>query len=89
MARIAALSAAGRFSQEVTTFARSGQDTPEICARICVQPFEKSCFCEVSEGFAEGSNPFARSSFSSKRNFLGFILDVITFVVTLVSWFWN
>jgi hypothetical protein len=36
IAKIAALNAAGSSAQPATTFAKSGQNAPEICARICV-----------------------------------------------------
>ena len=47
IARIAALNAAGNSDQVATTFAKSGQEEPKICARICVHPAPVA-FVEVS-----------------------------------------
>jgi hypothetical protein len=66
MARTAALSDAGSFSQDATTFAKSGQTAPVVCARICVyaacSDAESLLFTSLSEALSEGSIPFTRSN---------------------------
>src|SRR5208283_342205 len=54
MARIAALSGAGSFSQAVTTWDSSGLNGTEVCESLCESPLEFPCKIWRREG---DSNP--------------------------------